>query len=163
MSVHATAYMGMSARAHSAMSAPSLALLRHCCTLLQGLLSGITYGGDCPPPVPWWKKTENYFPKIKLCQHHIFHLSLIIFSCIYYYLTSEHLAPSSGLKNQLNFIDLLYKKLSLYLWDSLRIYLIKCWYLVSLNRYNIVTQTIVILQCISFFPTPINRSNPGQY
>ncbi len=65
--------------------------------------------------------TANNFPKVKLCQHHLLHpiwfslqsihLPLIIFYCIFHFLTSEHLAPSSGLKSQLIFIILLYKKL----------------------------------------------------
>ncbi len=76
------------------------------------------------------------------------------FNCIFYYLTSEHLAPSSGPKGQLISIILLSKKLSLYLQHVLRIYLIKYRCLVSMNQHNIIMRNIVILQCIDFFPHP---------
>ncbi len=82
------------------------------------------------------------------------------FYCLFYYLTSEHLAPSSGLKSQLIFIILLYKKVRLYL-QHLRIYWIKYWYLISMNRYNIVTQNITILRCIDCFPHRYWADNRG--
>ncbi len=74
---------------------------------------------------------------------------------IHFYLTSEHLAPSSGLKSQLIFIILFYKRL------TLRIYLIKYCYLVSMNPYNIVMQNNSILRCIDFF-SPSLWKNPTQ-
>ncbi len=102
--------------------------------------------------------TANHFPKVKLSQHHLFHhiwyiflsshLPLIIFYCSFYYLSSEHLAPSSGLTSQLIFIIPLFKKLSLYLQH------LKYWYLVSMNWYNIVTQNFAILWRTGFFPHP---------
>ncbi len=51
------------------------------------------------------------------------------------------------------FINLLCKKVSLHLQLLSRIYFITYWYLVSVNRYNIVTQSIATLQCIHP-PTP---------
>ncbi len=32
------------------------------------------------------------------------------------------------------------------------------WYVVPVDRYNVVTQNIVILRCIDFFPTPTNST-----
>ncbi len=78
----------------------------------------------------------------------------------FYYFTSVHLAPSSGRKSQLIFIILFYKKLSLYLKHSLKIYVVKYRYLVSMYRYNIVTQNITILWQIFF---PLHCPNPQSY
>ncbi len=77
----------------------------------------------------------------------------MIFLLHFYYLTSEHLAPSSGLKSQLIFIILIYKKLSLYL-QHLRIYLIKYQYLIFMTRYHIVAKyrNITMYQ---LFPPPL--------
>ncbi len=102
--------------------------------------------------------TANFFPTVKLCQNHVssnmihFSSSFNNFLLHFYYLTSELIAPSSGLKSQLIFIILWYKKVSLYLQHFLRIYLIKYRYLVSMNQYNINMPNIVISRCIDFFP-----------
>ncbi len=99
--------------------------------------------------------TAKHFPKVQLCQHFQFlHFPLIIFYWIFYHLTSEHLAPSSGLKSQLIFIILLYRKLSLYLQHSLRIYFKKYQYLVSINWYNTVMQKSLYHDISFFSPHP---------
>ncbi len=85
--------------------------------------------------------TVNHFPKVKLCQHHLFCLPRVI----------RCLKPSRELKSQLIFIILLPKKISLYMKHLLRIYEIRYQYLVSINQYNIVLQNIAILHCIDFW------------
>ncbi len=92
--------------------------------------------------------SANHFPKVKFCEHHLFHPIWFIFPfyCIFYYLTSEQLAPSSGLKSPLifiiiqkvefvfaTFVENLFNKISILLWiDSILSHKISRYYDVSI-------------------------------
>lgn len=80
------------------------------------------------------------------------------FSTANHHISGSDLARQSLCTSQdwnVNCFLSLENKILNYLWQELRIYVIKYRYLVSLNSYNITTQNVVIFYCIYFVPKPL--------